>query len=82
MTIQYYRTAIQNQNQNQNQNQFEIIGNFSTVPVPEFQYCPEFQKSPSATDANFADGGMVGQEFPRGRARDTRARPTQFSDPA
>ena len=41
MTIQYYRTAIQNQNQNQNQNQSEIIGNSSTVPVPEFQYCPD-----------------------------------------
>ena len=32
--------------------------------------------------ASVAEGGMVGQEFPRGRARATRARPTQYSDPA
>ena len=32
--------------------------------------------------ASVAEGGMVGQEFLRGRARATRARPTQYSDPA
>ena len=81
MTIQYYRTAIQNQNQNQ----FEITRNSYTVPVPEFQYCPEFQnfRIPlQRLTRSVAEGGMVGQEFPRGRARDTRARPTQYSDPA
>ena len=67
---------------------FEIIGNSSTVPVPEFQYCPEFQnfRTPpqrlTRIPASVAEGGVVGQEFPRGRARDTRARPTQYSDPA
>ena len=88
MTIQYYRTEIQNQNQNQNQNQFEITGNSSTVPIPEFQYCPEFQNFRTPPQrltrefASVAEGGMVGQEFPRVRARATRARPTQYSDPA
>ena len=85
--IQYYRTAIQNQNQNQNQNQFEIIRNSSTVPVPEFQYCPEFQnfRTPpqrlTRIPASVAEGGVVGQEIPRVRARAARARPSQYSDP-
>ena len=85
MTIQYYRTAIQNQNQNQNQNQSEIIRNSSTVPVPEFQYCPEFPENSRAA-REFSSGWRKSssQEFrippqrltqipARARARDTRA---------
>ena len=89
MTIQYYRTAIQNQNQNQNQNQFEIIGNSSTVPVPEFQYCPdpvnEFSGRFPENSRAARDGVLqrlekiVDQGFPRAvaRARVARAWLTQ-----
>ena len=88
--LRNFSTAMKNQsqNQNQNQNQFEIIRNSNAVPVPEFQYCPEFQnfrippQRLTRIPASVAEGGMVGQEFPRGHARDTRARPTQYSDPA
>ena len=83
MTIQYYRTAIQNQNQNQNQNQFEIIGNSGTVPVPEFQstiFSSRWRTHEPLVSSQeiFLRIRSLDQEFPRGvaRARHARARVT------
>ena len=79
MTIQYYRTAIQNQNQNQNQNQSEIIRNSSTVPVPEFQYCPEFPGWRQSSSQEFRIPPQRLTQIPaRTRVRDTRATDSVF----
>ena len=70
MTIQYYRTAIQNQNQNQNQNQSEIIGNSTTVPVPEFQYCPD---PVNEFSGRFPENSRAAREFSSGWRKSTDA---------
>ena len=57
----------------------DLIGESESVRNhTEFQYCPEFQnfRTPpqrlTRIPASVAEGGMVGQEFPRVRARATR----------
>ena len=70
MTIQYYRTEIQNQNQNQNQNQFEITGNSSTVPIPEFQYCPD---PVNEFSGRFPENSRAAREFSSGWKKSTDA---------
>ena len=69
-----YRTAIQNQNQNQNQNQFEIIGNSSTVPIPEFQYCPD---PVNEFSGRFPENSRAAREFSSGwrKSTDANSRP-------